>query len=274
MKPLSSLLVFVEDTAAGAARLELACDLADRFDATVLGVCASDPVPAMYDPLGGLGEVVAALRAAAEDDLKRAKARFQSIVGARGVRSEWREALSAPASFLAREARSADLVVLGPATDQAPSQAPDPADVLMAVGRPILVVPEGYDGSCLDGTAIVAWKDTREARRAVSGALPLLAEALAVHVVEIAARTEADAAAFRTEDVARYLVRRDIPAEPRVILDEGQTTWGRLCAEARERDAQLIVAGGYGHGRLREWALGGVTRALLERQDVCVLLAH
>ena len=82
MTPCQSLLVYVGDDASSDARLEMACDLADRFDACVIGVAASDPQPPMYDPIGGLGDVMVALREAAEDDVRRARARFDAIVAA------------------------------------------------------------------------------------------------------------------------------------------------------------------------------------------------
>ncbi len=274
MNSLTSLLVFVEDGPASDARLEAACDLADRFDACVIGASASEPVPPMYDPLGGMGDLLVALREAAEEDVRRARVRFEAITAVRGVRSEWREALGSPATFVALQARSADLIIVGPRTANAPYRSPDPADVLMAVGRPVLVVPEKSPASCLDSPALVAWKDTREAQRALASALPLLREASEVRVVEIIARAGAGEAAERVEDVAHFLARHDVRAVADVIVDEEHSAWGRIHSEARTQGARLIVAGGYGHSRLREWTLGGVTQALLEVGDTCVLLAH
>lgn len=274
MKSCSSLLVYTEDSAASDARLEFACDLADRFDACVVGLSASEPQPPMYDPLGGLGDVLVALREAAEDDVLRARTRFEAIVAARQVRSEWRGEFGSPADLIVREARCADLVVLGPKTALAPYRSPDPADVVMAIGRPVLIVPEGYEGSCLDGLALVAWKDSREAQRAVAAALPLLREAVGVQVLEITSASDATAAALRVEDVAHFLARHDIKAEARVIVDEDRMTSDRIRSEAGASQVNLIVAGGYGHSRLREWALGGVTRDLFQHCRICLLVTH
>lgn len=274
MKPIQSLLVYVEDNTSSDARLEMACDLADRFDARVIGVSASEPQPPMYDPLGGPAEVLVAPREAAEDDVRRARARFDAIVAARGVRSEWRGQVGAPATFVVREARCADLVILGPKTASAPYRTPDPADIVMAIGRPVLVTPERYEGSCLDGLALVAWKDTREAQRAVATALPLLREAVGVQVLEISSSDAAAAAASRVEDVAHYLARHDIKAEARVIVDEERMRSDVIRREAADTQANLIVIGGYGHSRLREWALGGVTRELFSDCAICLLVSH
>ena len=274
MTPCQSLLVYVGDDASSDARLEMACDLADRFDACVIGVAASDPQPPMYDPIGGLGDVMVALREAAEEDVRRARARFDAIVAARGVRSEWRGQVGDPADLVVREARSADLVILGPKTALAPWRAPDPADVVMAIGRPVLITPERFEGSCLDGLALVAWKDTRESQRAVAAALPLLSEAVGVQVLEIASSGDAAAAALRVEDVAHYLARHNIKAEARVVVDGERMTSDRIRSEAAASQANLIVIGGYGHSRLREWALGGVTRDLFSDCGICLLVSH
>ena len=120
---------------------------------------------------------------------------------------------------------------------------------------------------------VVAWKDTREARRAAFDALPLLKKAAHVTVVEIAAEAELAMARVRVEDVVGWLKRHGVVAEA-LTLPSLYEDAGRLNAIAEQRGADVIVAGAYGHSRLREFVLGGVTRDLLLRADRCSLVSH
>jgi nucleotide-binding universal stress UspA family protein len=146
-------------------------------------------------------------------------------------------------------------------------------DLVMQVGRPILIVPAAADKLKLE-RVVVFWKETREARRAAFDALPLLKKAVNVVVAEIAA--EEDLAAVRThlEEVVGWLKRHGVVAEVLALPSTGDDATG-LNAIAEEQGADIIVAGAYGHGRLREWAFGGVTSDLLLRpQDRCSLVSH
>jgi nucleotide-binding universal stress UspA family protein len=179
-----------------------------------------------------------------------------------------------PAECLARESRAADLIILGrDATEFGRFRSVDPGDVLMRAGRPILTVPSGT--TALDAKhVLIAWKDTREARRAVHDALPLMKEAESVCVVEIAGETDADAATARAADVAGFLARHGIPAKAERHLLERSGIADTLILLAEQHSADLIVSGGYGHARLREWVFGGVTADLLSRSPKCCLFSH
>jgi nucleotide-binding universal stress UspA family protein len=150
----------------------------------------------------------------------------------------------------------------------------DPGDALMRAGRPILVVPPGV--AALEGRRVlVAWKDTREARRAVADALPLLSRAEEVLVVEAAPEVEERGQALRrADDVAALLAGHGATARGEALEPGGGAVADDLLRAAGRHGADLVVAGGYGHARLREWAFGGVTRDLLTRCPVCCLLSH
>ena len=120
---------------------------------------------------------------------------------------------------------------------------------------------------------MIGWNDTRESRRAVVDALPQFKRAVHVAVVEIAADEDLARARAHVADVVGWLGRHDVVAEAVASLATGDDA-SQLYDVAREHGADVIVAGAYGHSRLREWALGGVTRDLLMRTDRCTLLAH
>lgn len=121
----------------------------------------------------------------------------------------------------------------------------------------------------------IGGKDTRETRRAVIDALLFLKAADEVSVVEICAKDELESVRARLKDVVSWLGRHKIMAEPLALPsmrtdDEAK----QLETIARDQAADLLVGGAYGHSRLREWILGGVTRDLLLRPERCAFISH
>ncbi|WP_296947553.1 universal stress protein [uncultured Massilia sp.] len=181
------------------------------------------------------------------------------------------------------QSRYADLVVLSqdPAT---PAQADDgglaphvrglPEFLALHGARPVLVVPPSYGGLPIPGRAVVGWDGSLQALRAIGAALPLLRQA---DSVELALVNPDELSELHGEqpgaDMALYLARQGVRVD--VVLERTVSTAGdALLALARDCGAGLVVAGAYGHSRYREWVLGGVTRALLARCPVPLLLAH
>lgn len=273
----ASLLVAVDDAPESDSRLELACDLANAFGARLTGLCADSVAPPLYDPLAGgamVGELFTLYRDMAEAEVERARARFFEIVHARDVEADWRGQIGFPGEACSRAARASDLVILGGRNTRAPYHAPDVADVLMGCGRPVLVTPPTRVRNPVGEHALVAWKDCREARLALTGALPLLQRARGVTLYAICSGEENEAVDAELADVVRFLARHDVAAEPVIALRDEASAGRQILNEALARSAGLIVAGGYGHARLREWALGGVTHSLLAESTLCLLLAH
>lgn len=269
----SSLLVYVDPSPAGVARLDAACDLARAFDAHLIGVSASMPPPPMIDPLAVGAGVLTAYREVAEEEVREARETFENTARTQAVKSEWRGGVDWPSDLVVRWARAADLVMVGPRTAAAPYRSPDPASILQAIGRPVLIVPDTPARPPLQGPAVVCWKDTREAQRAVAAGLPMLRRATAVSVIEVApeGETEDDAG---VQDVRDFLRRHGVDATAQVLAKGDRTTSSRILAHAESLDASLIVAGGYGHSRLQQWILGGVTNTLLKSSPVSVLMTH
>jgi nucleotide-binding universal stress UspA family protein len=189
-------------------------------------------------------------------------------------RIEWRSALERPSEFVARNGRAADLIIVGTTSGRGESMREiNAGEIAIRAGRPVLFAPAGITWLKL-GTVVVAWKDTREARRAVNDALPLLHLAREVVVVELLDEAaDQHAAQARVDDVARWLNRRGISASSistKALI--GVTS--QLSIIAQDEGADVIVAGAYGHTRFQEWLFGGVTRELLAQQKHCVLLSH
>ncbi len=271
----ASLMVHQNLDGANDCRLQIAGELARRFDSTLIGIAAADPNPPAY----GNGALVASLIAQRRDQintgLKQAAERFRAAAEGMTRNIEWREALSKPTGYVADEARAADLVITGAATGSVyvdPFSTLDPAELIMRAGRPILVVPAQAEWLQAKHV-LVAWKDTREARRAVRDALPLLQTAKDVTVVEIVEGGDLKPASRRVDDVAAWLKRHGVSAGANAVNAEEQpfTALERLVTQ---NAADLIVAGAYGHSRIQEWILGGLTRDLLTKARCCCLFAH
>jgi nucleotide-binding universal stress UspA family protein len=136
----------------------------------------------------------------------------------------------------------------------------------------VLVVPAALESLCLE-RMLVCWKDTRESRRAIVDAMPLLKKASRVTIVEIAADEQLPGIRNRLDDVAIWLKRHGVAAMVQATasaVDPGSA----LCRIADEHDIDVIIAGAYGHSRVREWAFGGVTRGMLMNTQRCSLLSH
>lgn len=269
----ANIMVSVDLGADAEGRIKLAAHLADAFEGQTTGVAAQlpDHAAAMVFPIGASSIYSVVPRAMVVEGLDRARDLFRVAVGERS-RVLWRSALEPSLDFLVCQARGADLIVVGRgSTDPMTGCLPplDPASVVLAAGRPVLVVPPGIDH--LEGRrVVVAWKDGREARRAILDALPILRLASRVEVVAV---TQGDGDSG-VADVAAYLGSHGIPATFTELTSEGETDAETLLDLASVGSTDLIVMGAYGHGRLRETVLGGVTRDILRHCPICSFLSH
>lgn len=256
--------------------LGYAVELARRFDAGVVGIAASELMQLTYGHAYVSGDLIEANRALIADQTKAAEAEFRTAFASHAGFLDWRsEMLFTPSvSYLAREARVADLVVSSVASGRLFDGSPrtSTGELLMQLGRPMLVVPTRPHAPRLD-RMMVAWKDTRETRRATLDALPLLRQARSVSIVAVVASGGYAETQIQVADVARWLGRHGVVAREMALQSDGPDP-ARITAVAAELDTDVVVAGAYGHSRLREWVLGGVTRELLLRDDRCSLLSH
>jgi nucleotide-binding universal stress UspA family protein len=272
---LASIMVHVDFDDEAENRIGVAAGLAGRFNAVLIGIAGwplrkklvvADSVVDFETTDQGQQQIA--------KQLDRLGARFRQIVGANPRGMEWRSHANFPSEVIVGAARAADLVVIG--REALPGDVYhtfDPGTVVLGAGRPVLVVPSGIHQ--LPASRItIAWKGTREARRAVVDALPFLKEAQSVGIVEVTAPGMEAHAREEIADVARYLGRHDVTVGSQTAVAAAGSESDALLQLATEQGADLIVAGAYGRTRLREWIFGGVTRDLLMTSRVPCLFSN
>ena len=259
---LKDILVHVDATPAADARLKIAAQLADRHGAHLTGLHVKpDLILPMVEDYSGLPEsyiedFAARVDAAADE----AESKFNAAVKAVNVASEWRLSRGFASDALRRQARYADLVVVGQrnpdVTDDSPPDVPD--NMLLDTGRPTLVIPYVGPGASFAKHVMIAWDDGAPATRAVHDAIPLLKDADNVQIIAVNPRDTGDHGAIPGADISLHLARHGIKAE----------------AQSVQANDDLFVMGAYGHSRWRELVLGGVTRHMLENMTMSVLMSH
>jgi len=273
---ISILMACLRTDQSNAELLAVVGDIARRFSAAVVGVVARQP--AMRSAIMAVGpgeppdrdlEKFRERAAALEAEFRFALPTIENI--------QWRSQMTAgpPSQHIANDARGVDLIVAAAETGERvfpPSPEIDVSDLLMRAGRPVLIVPARAAGLKLT-QALVCWKDSREARRAVVDALPILKACKRVDVVQLVDGPEVEAAQGRLADLRDWFRLHGIETNCSASLLSG-TEAAHLAAIARDLDIDLIVAGAFGRSRLREWVFGGVTHDLLLKADRCVLVSH
>lgn len=169
---------------------------------------------------------------------------------------------------IARRGRLADLVIVPkPIAEAAFSQAVETA--IFATGRPLLMVPETLPER--PGSSIaIAWDGTLGSARATGAALPLLGRAETVTVLT----ADMEKVGAKPSALVDYLAEHGISARTWAFLPGEGVLGERLLAEAKEAGANMLVMGAYGHSRLREMVLGGVTQSVTAKSEIPVFMAH
>ena len=275
---IKDILVMLPAGDAPSSVLDYAVTLARAFDAHLTGV-------AFVQDLASAGVLFDGATAIVLDDYRRevevaaeaAKARFDETWQREGLSAE-SMILNAGAirlpELLARTARRFDLTIV----PQAGSEDGRPGEVmieaaLLGSGRPILIVPNFQEGGAKFDRVLVCWDGSHNAARAIADAMPFLTRAEQVEVVTVATDGEADDS-MAGLCIAHHLSRHGVIVEVRNIVAHGQDVSLRIRSHAKQQSADLIVMGGYGHSRLREFVLGGATRDILESTIVPTLMSH
>ena len=275
-----TILVHVDDGPTCPARIAIAAQLTHAFDAHLVGVVGMPAVELLGMVRAELGEELVRRYSDAHDARCRAaEEAFRSQAAAAGVDSlESRVLRGDIERSVATHTRYADLLIMGQPDPSAPGEGRSGhllESALLTGGRPVLIVPYAGRFQTVGERVLVAWNASRESTRAVTDSIPLLERARAVTVLTANAEaSECGHGDLPGSDIALYLARHGVRAEaaPTVARDIDVGDW--LLSRAFDLEIDLIVMGAYGHSRLRELVLGGVTRSILRHMTVPVLMSH
>jgi len=255
-----------------------AISVAEKFEAHLLGIAVS------YEPIipgtvmGGVPpDIIEDQRAESDKRADAAIARFEQAAKRAGISNESRlitASVAGAADQIGRIARRFDLAVVGqPARRPSlPDQVVDEG-VLFESGRPVIFVPFVQTSGIKLDRIMVCWDGSRTAGRAVADAMPLLKEAKQVEIVIVSGKPAKDDE-LPGADLGQHLARHGLNVGIKRITSPDTDVPSTILSYAADSSADMIVMGGYGHSRLRQFILGGVTRGMLESMTVPVLMSH
>jgi nucleotide-binding universal stress UspA family protein len=294
---LKDILVGVDPSTAGEGRLKLAFNLVRAHKAHITacyimreehaapspimpGVPVSPGPGILVAPQAGptLGDTVPTPISPASREAERAEQveeLFRTELRAHGLGGEWHLLSPGETAVFIDLAKSFDLTILGQLSPEIRSTGFRPDEIVIATGRPVLVVPYAGAFDTVGRRALVAWDGTREAARAANDALPLLENAEAVTVMFVGAReTALEEHHPSIERMVHHLQRHGIAARAEETLHGDLRISDVLLSRAADLAVDLLVAGAYHHSQLREALVGGVSRELLDHMTVPVLMSH
>lgn len=278
---LKNILVHMDATDRCEERLHLAGGLTQNHDAHLTGLFV---IPETFYPLYAEGtylpqDIFDNWEKLEKEKAEKAEKTFKEYIGAQGIHGEWRSEQGALGEIVSRDARYADLTIVGKGSMDDPKHLPDPflaEDVVMQSGRPVLVVPNAGHFDGFGKRVLVCWNASREAVRAVNDAMPLLQAADKVTILAINPEKSGsgDHGDIPSADIALYLARHGVKAEAATAETDQSDIGETILSRAFDTDSDMIVAGAYGHSRTREWILGGATKTLLRETTVPTFLSH
>lgn len=275
---IKDILVHVEPGPGSEARLKYAISMASLFGARLTGVAATPPLSTTIPKLMGELPYSDALIEGAARSTASAKAQFDRVTTKCALQVRWHDGGGVAIDVIAAAAGSADVVIIG-REDRRDLEGSfydlSPADVVMACGRPVLVLPDAAPETFCAARIMIGWKNTPQAARAIHDALPLLTRAKEIVLAEVVSeRQSVSRYEIPIEAVAEHLRQHGMAINILKIPLEADDAGYSLIKSAAENKSDLIVTGAYGHNRVREWALGGVTYSLLHTGSFPCLLSH
>lgn len=278
--PYKTILVHLSSEERARSALGFAIGVAQRFQAHVIGlyVFPSYPLtPPVPLPFGM--EIAGQVRGAINEEARKVKTVFDEMTANQPFVSEWRSITTdrrSPEHIVLEQSHVVDLVVASQ-TDPAWkwSDILDfPESLALGAGRPVVIVPNYGRHERLPRVVTVAWNGRREAARAVADALPLLRQAESANVLTVRDGKPLPEGHLPDTEIAAALARHGVKVDLADVIATEYTIGEEIRVRAIDRGSDLIVMGCYGHSRLREFALGGVTRHMMREMTMPILFSH
>jgi nucleotide-binding universal stress UspA family protein len=283
---IKDIVVVLDDTARAKTVLTIALEQAQRHEAYLIGLC---PLELLMPPDPGLiqGErpdfitldyISQLVETRARERAGAVETEFREALRCSGLRGDWQCPAGVFTNVVAERLRTADLGIIGqadPDTRIGRMARAMVEETVLWSGRPVLAIPFAGGFETIGKNVLIAWRNTREAARAVNDALPLIDPGASVVALSVEPPRESEQDELPAADVAEHLVRHGLNATAaRTVNDGSISDADAILNYAADIGADLLVAGCYGHSRAREMILGGVSRGLLRRMTLPVLLSH
>jgi nucleotide-binding universal stress UspA family protein len=276
--PGRDILVVIDNAATAAHLLAPAAVLARRFDARLTGFFPTGlPSATSFGDLSSGAQLVEAFMTAQREEAVKAEAAYRQELGHLQLAGDWVTREADFGESVTALGRLYDLVIVAQANPDVPSPAPRmlPEELVVGVGRPVLMIPYAGDFAEFDRHVLVAWNGSREATRALHDAMFLIERADAVTVIEVDPPASAPASPdLGIADVIAMLKRHGVEAAAVPTASGGTPVADVILSRAADLSADLVVMGAYGHSRLRELVLGGVSRSVFQEMTVPMLMSH
>jgi nucleotide-binding universal stress UspA family protein len=279
MNTPKDLVVFVEEETGRNNRLAFAAALAERWGAHLIVTFVANRLELNPTNSFAVGAGLESLLQSHEEDIREAEAQtrqfFERLASRCQITSEWRFSENEVGESLMLHARHASLALVGP-----PARLSEPIttlslseSVILASGRPVVLLPIDWPPDRIAQRIVVGWNGSREATRAIAGAMPFLVNATAVYLIVVPeAKISSLLGAEPGGDISRHLARHGVP----VILEQsdGSDAGAVLLERARTLNADMLVMGVYGRSKISEFIFGGATRAVLSAAELPLLLSQ
>jgi len=247
------------------------------FNAHVVGIVFVENPKVSPNLIAGIPvELIDAQHAASKASAKETANRFEAKAKRAGVATESRILDIAPGeagSTFAHLARRFDLSVLGKGDANEVARLSIIEAALFESGRPVIIVPRTHKQGAKFDRVMVNWDGSRVAARALGDAIPLLAGAKLINVVTISTGTISNAESLGV-DIGQHISRHGLAVEVKHVMVGDIDITSAILNHAADTSADFMIMGGYGHSRLREYILGGVTRGMLDAMTVPTLMSN
>ncbi|MBI1403616.1 MAG: universal stress protein [Porphyrobacter sp.] len=271
---MKSILLHIDHDGGLEARLQVALDIARAAGGHI--TCLQAISYEVFAPGDIYGSAIAAAMPVIKENAETLRAETEARLAKEGVPFDWRFEYGVPLHRLIEHSVLADLVILGAWEGAEQGRGPSGlvGDLVLRVASPVLVVPGDAKSFDVAAPAMVAWNGSAEAARALRAATPLLAAADKVWLVSVAEDSDKPRFDLPALEGAQYLSRHGIDCEVVEVPRGAAGIADTLFSAAQMRECGLMVMGAYGHSRLTEMLLGGVTRRMLSEPQMPILLAH
>jgi nucleotide-binding universal stress UspA family protein len=271
---LKDIAVFIDPTPQGDDWLRLAAAIAKTHNARLTGVYVGSHWRPYHSYARGHYAIQSMIENWSVSEQRKAiqnGKRFSDVVAHYSIQTNFRVVWSGSDANrrIVLNSLLADMVIIG---QDAPHGLPDgwqPEHLLSACGVPLMVVPTGWQNKIATGRIIIGWNASKEARRAVADAMPLLAIASSVMIFVVDQSDDQPGI-----DVGLHLARRGVRAKIEHVISSGAPVAQVILTEASRHDADLIVIGAYSHARATRILFGGVTQAILKQATIPVLMSR